>query len=86
MFVDDNVFIGPNCTFCNDKYPISGNQDFECQPIRLQKARIGANSTILPGVVIGRDAMIGAGSVITRNVQPNTIVYTRSVQVVTKKI
>ena len=87
MFVDDNVFIGPNCTFCNDKYPISGNQDFECQSIRLEKgSSIGANSTILPGVVIGREAMIGAGSVITRNVEPNTIVYTRSEQVVTKKI
>ena len=66
---------------------MSGNQDFICQPIRLEKgSSIGANATILPGVVIGRDAIVGAGSVITRNVEPNTIVYTRSQQVVTKKV
>ena len=86
MFVEDNVFIGPNSTFCNDKYPVSGNHDFICQPIRLERgSSIGANATILPGVVIGRDAIVGAGSIITRNVEPNTIVYTRSQQVVSKK-
>ena len=67
--VEDNVFIGPNVTFTNDKYPRSKNHDFELGHIIIRSgASIGANSTILPGVEIGENAMIGAGSVVTKNV------------------
>ena len=64
-----NVFIGPNVTFTNDKYPISRNSNFAKLPTFVDDhASIGANATILPGIRIGKHAIIGAGSVVTRNV------------------
>lgn len=67
--VEDDVFIGPNVTFCNDKYPKSGNRNFKCLSTVIKRgASIGANSTVLPGVVIGENAMIAAGSVVTKDV------------------
>jgi len=67
--VGNNVFIGPNATFCNDKYPKSGNREYEClQTIIEDDVSIGANATILPGVKLGRGAVIGAGSVVTKDV------------------
>lgn len=72
--VEDNVFIGPNVTFTNDKYPRSKNHDFELGRITIRRgASIGANATILPGVEIGENAMIGAGSVVTKNVPHNEV-------------
>lgn len=71
--VEDNVFIGPNVTFCNDKYPKSKNKNFKLEPVIVKKgAGIGANATILPGVVIGENALIGAGAVVTKDVPANT--------------
>lgn len=71
--IEDNVFIGPNVTFCNDKYPRSGNKNFKCEPVIIKKgASIGANATILPGITIGENAIIGAGSVVTKSVPANT--------------
>lgn len=71
--VEDNVFIGPNTTFCNDRYPKSKNKDFKLEPIVIKKgASIGANATILPGVTIGENALVGAGAVITKAVENNT--------------
>ena len=71
--VEDDVFIGPNAAFCNDKYPKSKNKDFKLEGILIKKgASIGANATILPGVTIGENALIGAGSVVTKNVADNT--------------
>ena len=71
--IEDNVFIGPNVTFCNDRYPKSGNRNFKLEKIIIKKgASIGANSTILPGVPIGENAMIAAGSIVTKNVEKNT--------------
>ncbi|GLT17528.1 isomerase [Vibrio zhanjiangensis] len=73
--VGNNVFIGPNVTFANDKYPRS-----KCYPEEFSRtviedgASIGANATILPGLIIGKGSMIGAGSVVTRNVPPNATV------------
>ena len=68
--IEDNVFIGPNATFCNDKYPKSKNKDFKLEPILIKKgASIGANATILPGITIGENALIAAGSVVVRNVK-----------------
>lgn len=70
--VEDDVFIGPNATFCNDKYPKSKNKDFKLEPIIIKKgASIGANATILPGVIIGENAIIGAGAVVTKDVCAN---------------
>lgn len=69
MRVEDNVFIGPNVTFCNDKKPKSRSKNWTCTPVIIkQSAMIGANSTILPGVVIGKNAIIGAGAIVTKNV------------------
>ena len=74
MRVEDNVFNGPNVTFCNDKYPKSKNKNFKLEPVIIKKgASIGANATILPGVTIGENALIAAGSVVTKNVEANTI-------------
>ena len=71
--IEDNVFIGPNVTFCNDRYPKSGNKNFKLEKIIIKKgASIGANSTILPGVTIGENAMIAAGSIVTKNGEKNT--------------
>ncbi|MFW2136702.1 acyltransferase [Chryseobacterium sp. TY4] len=67
--VEDNVFIGPNVTFTNDKNPKSKNKDFNLEKTLVRKgASIGANATILPGLTIGENAIIGAGSVVTKDV------------------
>lgn len=67
--VEDNVFIGPNVTFCNDKYPKSGNHDFNLMSTVVKNgASIGANATILPGITIGQNAMVAAGAIVTKNV------------------
>jgi len=67
--LEDDVCIGPNVTFTNDKYPQSKNVTFTLSPIIVRKrASIGANATILPGIEIGEGAMVGAGSVVTKNV------------------
>lgn len=69
LTIEDNVFIGPNVTFTNDKHPISKNKDYELLKTVIKKgASIGANSTILPGITINENAIIGAGSVVTKNV------------------
>lgn len=66
--LEDDVFVGANVTFTNDKYPRS-KQPFELLPIVVKKgATIGAGSTLLAGVTIGEGAMIGAGSVVTKSV------------------
>lgn len=67
--VGNDVFIGPNVTFCNDKHPKSGNHDYEClQTIIEDDVSIGANATILPGLKLGRGCVIGAGAVVTKDV------------------
>jgi len=73
--LQDDVFIGPNATFTNDKHPRS-QQHLNEYPETIVEAgaTIGANATILPGLVIGGKAMIGAGAVVTRNVPPRAIV------------
>lgn len=73
--LEDDVFVGPNVTFCNDKHPRSGNHDFILAKTTIKKgASLGANATILPGVVIGENAFVGAGSVVTKDVAANTTV------------
>lgn len=74
LIVEDDVFIGPNATFTNDRFPRSKVHPQQYAKTTVCKgASIGANATILPGLVIGSGAMVGAGSVITRSVPPNAI-------------
>ncbi|HEX6128533.1 MAG TPA: acyltransferase [Candidatus Limnocylindria bacterium] len=81
--VEDGVFIGPHACFTNDKVPRAVNvdgspktdEDWEVGPILVRHgAAIGANATILPGVTIGRWAMVGSGAVVTRDVADNELV------------
>ncbi|WP_339471886.1 acyltransferase [Pseudomonas sp. EL_65y_Pfl1_R83] len=73
--VEDNVFIGPNATFTNDSMPRSKVYPEEFKSINLRfGASIGANATILPGVTIGRFAMVGAGAVVTKDVPDCAVV------------
>ena len=74
--IENNVFIGPNVTFTNDFTPRSKQQAFELlKTIIKQGASIGANSTLVGGLTIGKYAMIGACSVVTRDVPNYTLVY-----------
>jgi acetyltransferase-like isoleucine patch superfamily enzyme len=70
--IEDECFIGPRVTFCNDKYPPSSKEAWEPIVVK-ERARIGAGATILPGVTIGKDSLIGAGSVVTKDVPEGEI-------------
>jgi acetyltransferase-like isoleucine patch superfamily enzyme len=73
--VEDNVFIGPNVTFTNDLYPRSKVYPEKfLQTIIKSGASIGANATILAGLTIGERAMVGAGSVVTKDVPAGVVV------------
>ena len=95
--IEDDVFIGPNVTFVNDKYPRSKEYPDKFQSTIIRKgASIGANATILGdvvglegdvgGVEVGKYAMIGAGSVVTKNVDDFTVVYGNPARVIKKII
>lgn len=82
VHIEDDVFIGHNVTFINDKYPNSVNQDGSMQTESDWKvvetfvrkgASIGSSATILCGVTIGENAIIGAGAVVTKDVPPNAV-------------
>ena len=69
LTLKNNVFVGPNVAFTNDKYPRSKEYKESYQKITVKNgASIGANCTVLGGVVIGEKAMIGAGSIVTKDV------------------
>lgn len=71
--IEDDVFIGPNATFTNDKYPRSRNPDFAQLNTVIEKgAAIGAGAVVLPGIRIGANALVAAGAVVTRDVPANT--------------
>jgi acetyltransferase-like isoleucine patch superfamily enzyme len=71
----DNVFIGPNATFTNDRHPRSKQYpDSFPQTVIGHHASIGAGAVILPGVTIGLHPKVGAGAVVTRDVPPHTLV------------
>jgi len=83
--VEDNVFIGPGTITTNDKYP--GSKDAENRlegPILKKGAQIGANVVILPGVIIGERSVIGAGSVVTKDIPPGTIAYGNPAKIIGK--
>lgn len=72
--IEDDVHLGPNVVFTNDRYPRS-KQPFELKRTIVRRgASVGANSTVLPGVIIGAAALVGAGSVVTKDVPPHTLV------------
>ena len=68
--IGDRVFVGPNVTFTNDRFPRKKTPDKFLITRVETGASIGANATILPGITIGEGAMIGAGSVVIRSVEP----------------
>lgn len=73
--LEDDVFVGPNATFTNDPAPRSKKRPAQfLKTIVRAEASIGANATILPGITIGRNAIVGAGAVVTQDVPPNAIV------------
>ena len=81
--IEDNVFIGHNVTFINDAFPratagdgeLQTEADWACVPTRVRKgASIGSSATLLCGITIGENAIVGAGSVVTRDVPADTIV------------
>jgi len=70
--IEDGVFIGPNAVLTNDPYPPHGGKDLK-GPVIRKGASIGANATILPGVVVGEGALVAAGAVVTHDVPPHTL-------------
>lgn len=82
--IEDNVQIGPNVTFINDKYP-RAKQPFKLQRTKILKnASIGAASVIMGGVIIGENAMIGAGSIVTKDVPANELWFGQPAKFVRK--
>lgn len=91
--IENEVFIGHNVTFINDKYPHAVNpdgklqvdDDWEVEPTLVKKgATIGSGSTILCDITVGENAFVGAGSVVTRNVLPDTIVAGNPAKIIKK--
>ena len=73
--IEDDVFVGPNVAFTNDKVPRAFNTNWQITPTHIsQGVSLGANSTIVCGVTIGEFAMVAAGSVVTKDVAPYTLV------------
>ena len=73
--IEDDVFLGPNVTFTNDKFPRSKQSIKKFTNTTIKKgASIGGGATILPGITIGQNAMVGAGSVVTSDVKKNSLV------------
>lgn len=66
--IEDDVFIGPHVCFTNDKFPRSYWPSDDLETLVKRGASIGASAVILPGLVIGKHTMVGAGSVVTKNV------------------
>jgi acetyltransferase-like isoleucine patch superfamily enzyme/dTDP-4-dehydrorhamnose 3,5-epimerase-like enzyme len=83
IIVEDDVFVGPNATFANDRFPRSKQYQKALSVTTIcRNVSIGAGATILPGLTVGHNAMIGAGSVVTSSVQPNAIVTGNPARVV----
>ena len=95
VVIEDFVFIGHGVTFINDKYPCAANADGQLQTeedwtveptLVKQRATIGSGATILSNVTIGENAIVGAGSVVTKDVKPNTIVAGNPARVVRRTL
>ena len=74
--LDDHCWIGPNVVITNAKYPLSQNAKDDLKAVHVfNAAKIGANSTLLPGVKVGINSLIGAGSVVTNDIEDNVIAF-----------
>ena len=90
--IEDEVFIGHNVTFINDRFPrataggeLQTEADWACVPTLIKRgASIGSSTTILCGVTVGEGAIVGAGSVVTKNVAPHTVVAGNPARVLKK--
>jgi acetyltransferase-like isoleucine patch superfamily enzyme len=82
--IEDDVFVGPNVVFTDDPHPMGCPRYTECRggAIVRRLARIGANSTVLPGVVIGENALVGAGSVVVDDVPDGAVVVGNPARVI----
>ena len=74
VIIQDHCFIGPHVCFTNDRYPPSPRSEWQSTLVH-KGARIGAGVKIICGVVIGKNALIGAGSVVTKNINQNNTVF-----------
>jgi len=83
VILEDGVFVGHNVTFINDRYPRATNgdgklqtdTDWNCIPTRVKRgASIGSGATLLCGITVGERAVVGAGSVVTKDVPPSAVV------------
>ena len=73
--IGDDVFVGPNVTLTDDRYPKAGNKWYKPEPPAIKNGvSIGAGAVILPGVVVGAGAMVAAGAVVTRSVPEDMLV------------
>ncbi len=73
--LEEGAWIGPNAVITNAAYPLSPNVKNELKGAHVKKnAKIGANATLLPGITIGENALVGAGAVVTKDVPPNKVV------------
>ena len=93
VHIKDEVFVGHNVTFINDLYPrattkngaLQTDEDWDCVPTHVERrASIGSSATVLSGMTIGENAIVGAGSVVTRDVPPNTIVAGNPAKIIKK--
>lgn len=67
--IENNVFLSQHVSICNDSFPKAGNKNWKAKPVIIKEgASIGSSVTLLPGIEIGKNAMIGAGSTVTKNV------------------
>lgn len=83
--LEDNCWIGPNVVFTNSKYPKSKNSKKNLIGPTIKKhAKIGANATILPGIIIGEYALIGAGAVVTKNIPAHAVVAGNPAKLINK--
>ena len=74
-YLEDNVWIGPNVTMTNAKYPNNKNTKDNLKGPRLcTNAKIGANVTIMPGITIGQNSLVGAGCIVLKDVPDNVVV------------
>lgn len=84
--IGNRVFISPNVTFTNDKYP-KAKGEWELKGTMIEdEVSIGAGAVILPGVRIGMNALIGAGAVVTKDVSPNAVVVGNPAKELTKEV
>ena len=73
--IDDDALIAANVQLLSNNHDLQNRRVITCEPVHIcRRVWIGAGSTILPGVTVGENAVVGAGSVVTHDVEPNTIV------------